>query len=260
MRIPRRTFLGNVACSVGSLYLPTARGAGCAVPGRDESLDCALVDLSEDCLLRESLEGYKKSLGAGAACWEGIPHFTGRPKVVILPGVGTLNDATASALIDLLTRGCRVLLESGAAFSSPSAFVEHQRALLSYFDLAVGSPVDLWAEDGKQGGPSSGTPGEGNTGRSIPYVNYLWPRETMVRDFSRAIPVLTKGVEVIGRMPGFPVAVRKRVGNGLLIFLGSPLGPALRAGDSEGLLWMRSLTAPGPLDAGEASLCQNQPT
>jgi hypothetical protein len=40
-----------------------------------------------------------------------------------------------------------------------------------------------------------------------------------------------------------PVALKKRVGKGTLIFLGSPLGPALGASDLEARHWLQSVTA-----------------
>jgi hypothetical protein len=116
------------------------------------------------------------------------------------------------------------------------------------FDLAVEPPVDLWS--GKSGDDrlfahrTRPHPRKNMDGReSIPYVNYTWPRETRVRDFSRVIPVSAKGGDVIGRVGPLPVALKRRWANGTLIFLGSPLGPGLRAGDPEARSWLRLVTA-----------------
>jgi len=55
------------------------------------------------------------------------------------------------------------------------------------------------------------------------------------------VPVLAPDDEIIGRVGSLSVASKRPVGNGLLIFVGSPLGPAMRAGDIEGQKWLRLL-------------------
>jgi hypothetical protein len=147
-----------------------------------------------------------------------------------------------------MAAGTHVLLESGAAFLSPAEFTAHQRMLNGYFDIAVGPPVDLWAGKRADDAPvrhrAGGYPGKSlDRNVSIPYVNYLWPREIKVRDFSRVIPVSARSEDVIGKVAALPVALKKPTAKGTLIFLGSPLGPALRAGDPEALSWLRLLAA-----------------
>lgn len=231
MHIRRRDFLGGIAGSIGSLYLASARAR---VPDPERMPDCALFDLPADCVLRESFEGYRQALGGLAACVTEPRELQAACRMAIVPSLGSIDAVAARALAGLLERGGRVLLESAGGFLDPATFAEHQRSLLEYFDLAVGAPVDLW--------PTVRT-AAGEGGASIPYLQYLWPRPAMVRDFSRAVPVSASGAEVIGRMPEFPVAVKRPVANGLLVFLGSPLGPALRSGDAEALSWLQSLVA-----------------
>ena len=137
-----------------------------------------------------------------------------------------------------------MLLESGGPFLGPAEFAQHQRAMREYFGLSVGPPVDLWPQAPRGGGPPRALargPKSGGSNRPIPYVRYVWPRCSVVRDFSRAVPVAGNGGEVIARMPGFPVAIKRRVANGLLILLGSPLGPALNWRDREALSWLGSV-------------------
>src|SRR5262249_6740824 len=75
------------------------------------------------------------------------------------------------------------------------------------------------------------------------YVDSVWPRETTVRDFSRVIPASSREADVIGRVRALPVALKKCMAKGVLICLGSPLGPALRAGDPEAQSWLKLVTA-----------------
>ena len=140
------------------------------------------------------------------------------------------------------------MLESGAGFLSPLETAAHRRMLLGCFGLAVEPPVDLWsgklAEDGF---PASRNSPHGrktvDLGQSIPYVRYVWPRDILVRDFTWVIPVSAKGGEVIGWAGSLAVASKRPVGKGTLIFLGSPLGPALRASDPEARSWLQSVVS-----------------
>jgi len=155
-----------------------------------------------------------------------------------------MESGIAWTLSNLLRSGTHVLLESGAGFLSPAEFIGHQRVLDLYFDLAVRPPVDLWAGKSADDAPprhrAGQRPGDRpNSYASIPYVNYVWPSETKVRDFSRVIPLLTRAGDVIGKVGALPVALKRQTAKGTLIFLGSPLGPSLRAGDSEALSWLR---------------------
>src|SRR5258708_1440624 len=47
--------------------------------------------------------------------------------------------------------------------------------------------------------------------------------------------------EALPRADGHPVALTRRVERGTLIYLGSPLGPALWAGDAEARQWLSRL-------------------
>jgi hypothetical protein len=240
MGISRRNFLGGVAASAGGLYVSRPSAWGDGSPLREAPIHCVLVDLRSDCVLRESFEGYRTALADGGTRVCDARDGAQACRIAMVPGAGIMEAATSSMLVDLLKRGGHVLLESGAAFLSSDEFEAHQRMLDRFFELSVAPPVDLWSGNLPDGGDASLHP-RSRPGGSLPYVRYVWPRETLVRDFSRAVPVLARAADVIGRSPGFPVAVRKRFGSGLLIFLGSPLGPALRAGDPQARSWLRSV-------------------
>src|SRR5437899_3938736 len=123
-----------------------------------------------------------------------------------------------------------------------------QRMLFRCFELEVEPPVDLWsgklADDDLFASRSSPHRRKTIDGRqAIPYVRYVWPREIMVRSFTRVIPVSAKLGEVIGWVVSLAVASKRPVGRGTLIFLGSPLGPALRASDPEARSWLQSVVS-----------------
>jgi hypothetical protein len=249
MNISRRNFLGAVTGAAATLcsFRPIRLDASGVQPERE--LDCVLLDLKSHCALRESLQGYQSALiGEHKLLTEASLNSRCRSRIVIVPGLGAMDPATAWMLSDLLEAGTHVLLESGGGFLSPAEFAAHQRMLHRHFDIAVGPPIDLWPGKSADDALLTDRPGRrpGKTLDShepIPYVNYVWPRETKVRDFSRVIPASASTGDVIGKAGALPVAWKKRVAKGTLIFLGSPLGPALRAGDSEALSWLRLVTA-----------------
>jgi hypothetical protein len=249
MKISRRYFLGAAAGSAATCWSFRSIGLEAQASSPKRPSDCALLDLNAHCVLRESLQGYQAALG------DQYNHFleagldSKRPcRMAIVPGLGLIDPAMAEALSSLLEVGTHVLLESGAAFLSPSEFTAHQKILYRYFDIEVGAPVDLWSrksgDDGLRGHRPQRLPHKKLNGpESIPYVNYSWPRPTSVRDFSRVLPVSAKAGDVIGTVGALPTALKRRTSGGMLIFLGSPLGPALRANDPQALSWLRSVIA-----------------
>ncbi|HEV2670664.1 MAG TPA: hypothetical protein VGU74_06195, partial [Gemmatimonadales bacterium] len=121
-------------------------------------------------------------------------------------------------IVTSVQAGAVVILESGAAFASRQDRRAHCDALRS-LEVRVGAPVHLWP-------------------RCTPYVDYQWPRAAKLRDFSRVIPLADHAGEAIGWIDGLQVALRRQVGRGSFIFLGSPLGPALWAGDADAKRWL----------------------
>jgi hypothetical protein len=250
VKISRRNFM-RAATGVTVTTLCSFRAMGldtlASRPGRD--LGCVLLDLNSNCVLPESLRGYRGALAGEHYCIA-EPEFDlrSRCRIAIVPGFGAMRPATLRTLSSLLLAGTNVLLESGAGFLRGSEFTAHQKMLNRYFGITIGSPVDLWSAvsaDSTQvmyrRRPSSSA--KAKSREAVPYVNYLWPQETNVRDFSRVTAVLEREKNVIGKVGALPVALKRRVANGTLIFLGSPMGPALRAGDPEALSWLRSITA-----------------
>lgn len=186
---------------------------------------CLVLDLGPHCILRESLQGFLPSVGQVTT--RVYPASLERPldcRTLIVPGAGAFPSTLFPELLDFVSAGGILLLESAAGFLQPLEFAEHQKILKQMFGVAICEPVDLWRES-----------------QTVPYVHYDWPHEILVRDFSRVATVASSQPDIIGRVSLVPVACKKRIGRGALIFLGSPLGPALRAGDREALAWLRAL-------------------
>jgi hypothetical protein len=166
------------------------------------------------CARPESRAGFAKAL-AGR-------ETTG---VLALPGAGGW-DASIAARV---RSGQLVIFESASGFTEARAFQEQRAGLQAAFGLTIERPVRLWSESGR---PS--------------YLDLGWPLRARVRDFSFAVPV--RGGETIGTLGERPVAALQRAGAGALLFLGSPVGPALGSGDPQAQAWLRSVlaTARGP--------------
>ena len=269
MRFSRREFLGGVTGVAAGLATmarsatrrdQSGRGGG---PPRGTRLGCVLLDLQDCCGLRESLTGYEAALSAAGVRFvpaaldaqSGPASVLAAASVVIVPGCARLHPTVVEKLAASLESGARVLLESGAAFAAPTEFAAHRRALKSQFRLEVDAPVDLWPDltpDTSKSIPARAARGPNALRRRqgrVPYVDYAWPVRVRVRDFSRVVPLADTESVALGRPPSHvvawvdrrPVAVRKAVGKGTLVFLGSPLGPALRAGDREARRWLSAL-------------------
>jgi len=173
-----------------------------------------VLDLGEHCALRESVAGYTCAVAAMAPA--------ARRAVFIVPAAGQLSPAVLHKITSALHWGAVVVLESGAAFVEEPLAQAHCNALRESLGVGVKAPVQLWP-------------------RRTPYVDYTWPHAAKLRDFSRVIPLDQPTGETIGFADGQPVALRRQVARGTFIFLGSPLGPALWAGDRDANRWLRDV-------------------
>lgn len=250
MKISRRYFLGTAAGSAATLCSFRAIGFGTSGFLPERGGDCALLDMNAHCILRESLQGYQAALfGKRTQFLEAGLNSKRRCRIAIVPGLGSMDAAIADTLWGLLEAGTHVLLESGAGFLSPAEFTTYQKTLHRYFNIEAASPVDLWpgqpADEALLSRRPAAHPRKKKLDRPecVPYVNYSWPHETNVRDFSRAIPVSMRAGDVIGKAGALPVALKRHTVGGVLIFLGSPMGPGLLAGDPQARSWLRSVTA-----------------
>jgi len=237
MRITRRHFL-EVSTGAAALLSAQAAAMGEFSIASEGRSGCVLLDLKSQCCLGESFLGYRKILiGARVVSAETLSKSISRPTTIIVPAAGSMDSASAQLLGDALRAGSVVLFESGGGFLNADAFANHQQILTRHLNVLVEPPVNLWAGAGLQArrAPVGNVP--------APYVNYTWPHITKVRDFSHVVPLAAQDGDVIGFVGKLPTAIRKRVGAGTLIFLGSPIGPHLHAGDPQAARWLRAVLA-----------------
>lgn len=215
MELSRRGFL---ACAAGVITTRPRRRAPMVV---QSSRTWVVLPVRGRCSLPESTLGYRSALA-------GAPERPDHGPLLIIPAVLDVPGDIARLIRLRLTGGATVIVESGAGFAGHVRFREHQRSLIEGLKIDTHLPADLWAP--------------GRSGHS-PYIDYSWPDAVRVRDFSRVVPLGDQEAEVIARADGLPVALRRAVGAGTLIFLGSPLGPALWAGDREARRWLFDVAA-----------------
>ena len=161
------------------------------------------------CALPESRAGFAQALAGREA-----------PDLLVFPGAAGWDDS-----IERQVRSGRlVIFESASGFAAPSALREQRAGLWDAFGLGIEHPVKVWGESGR---PS--------------YLDLGWPVRARIRDFSFAVSV--RGGEAVGRLGALPVAALQRAGAGALLFLGSPVGPALGSGDPQAHAWLSSVLA-----------------
>lgn len=265
MKVSRRDFVSTAGCAAAaSLCALPSLGLAASNSSARVAAKCTLLDLKSNCSLPESFAGLQAALGdthglvvenefasGGFSSGKLLPRDCGH--LVIVAGAGSVRSETFSAIAKLVESGTHVLWESGAAFLKPREFAEQQALAREYFGLSIERPVNVWSQISQRRKVGDGV-AEADGNRSarkvraighqhVPYVVYRWPREAHVRDFSRVIPVSAANGHAIAHWGELCVAWSKPVGTGTLSFFGSPIGPALLAGDSEASSLLHSIIA-----------------
>ena len=219
MEVTRREFL---SCGVATAAALVSRSQE-----RRPSLGgaCVLLDLGEHCALRESLAGYKAALAE-------VEIVAG--SVLIVPAALGIAGAAGRRIVRQVEDGGTLIFESGASFAAPASpeFLGHRDALRELLGLDV-QPPRSWLRESPR----------------VPYVDFRWPSPTLIRDFSAAVSVHAHDGEAIARIENVTVALARRRGRGMLIFLGSPVGPALWAGDAEARRWLHEVLRHAPIES-----------
>ncbi|HKT12332.1 MAG TPA: hypothetical protein VJW77_10955 [Terriglobia bacterium] len=231
MPISRREFLG---CAAGASAAGLAGAAGAAgffaAPSVVRQPGCVLVDPGPACPLQESAAGYAAALSSSGISYRRTSYQAlAFVPTIIVPAAITMESDAAARLKEHVENGSAVLYESGAAFLGQDEFSLHKRVIRSVFGLSLHDPVHLWDS--------------ADSLKISPYVDFHWPLVTKIRDFSRVVPVGPGDGETIAWFRDLPVAARRRIGKGTLVYLGSPLGPHFLSGDREASHWLRAFCA-----------------
>jgi hypothetical protein len=284
MNVSRRDFLYYAAClPAGSFVSASLKRAGPILSEIGKSRRSpagATVLLNFSCTLPESREGYRASLEAAEAplelvscpaqysitggpphplpfsiegargepdrpesrlagmTWDGTvaEHETARLASLIVPAAALTEPDQLRWLRARIDDGATALVESGGAFLSPEEFRVQRYRMRSQLGLTMLDPVGLWDGDSRLNGP--------------PYIDFSWPVPARIRDFSRVIPLAAPNAQPVAIQENRVVGLKFRLGGGTLVFLGSPLGPHLFAGDREAQRWFESFLAATRLSGG----------
>lgn len=228
MRMTRRRFVGCASGAAAALALPR----GVLHASAAEPPECVLFDAGTRCLLRESYTGYATALTTLGVRWERrAAPFDDRPATIIVPMALVGSAEVAGFLMSRTARGSTVILEAAAAFvDSREAWLAEHLVLGEHMDVPIMGPEDLWRWRRPE----------------LPYLHFEWPIRASVRDFSVLTPLGIRRKEAIAIVHGaHAAAMARRVGEGRLVVLGSPLGATLRAEDREAHRWFAAMLGEG---------------
>ncbi len=156
-------------------------------------------------LSKESRAGFESVLP------QVLPPY--RP-LILLPGAKQVCAQQGRALRDEVSKGSLLIWESGLAFANPIEIEQQRHVLAETFGIQLEGPIT-------------------ESAASHPYVSFTGARDFLVRPFGSVFQISSVASECAAHWHGIPVAVRKQIGQGNLVYLGAMLGPSLLAADRE---------------------------
>ena len=172
----------------------------------------------DHCLSRESAMGFRHLVSRNPPATSFASRRTVSGSLIIAPGIRWMSPSIAGDLADRIYHGAWVILESGLGFSSRTESKRQTDLLKKAFGLQLLPPVKV----GKN--PVAAT-----------YLEYTRPVHRLVRTFEAITPVECDQSEALARLGKHSVCIRKRIGDGTLVFLGSMLGPGIGAEEREAI-------------------------
>lgn len=232
MEIDRRTFLTLAGAGAAAAF-PAGRLSAMPAAPRPANVPSAIatLDLGNGCGLRESVAGFASGLAelgmVATSIRPGIDSDARPRGLLVVPAVAVAGWPASNLLIRRAARGDLCLVELGFGFGDGDLCTSGRFWLSQTLGLRAGTPARSPRVNG----------------RPVPYVDYEWPVATKVRDFSRVIPLEGPGWTPMAWSGRSVVGLRRRMGAGSVVVLGSPIGPHLRSGDPEATEWLRALVA-----------------
>jgi hypothetical protein len=189
--------------------------------------------LNFSCVLDESFEGYRASLKSAGLPFEITRRETTEAaSFIVVPAAALTELCHAGWLRNRIAAGATALVESGGAFLPSSEFRVQQFLVRTRLGVSALAPVRLWENAGRLS--------------NIPYVDFTWPAAATIRDFSRVVPLSGVDAQAMATQGTRVVGLKRRLGAGMLVYLGSPVGPHLLAGDHEAQRWFEKLCLEDP--------------
>ena len=167
-----------------------------------------------NCLSQESGDGFR-SLVAAESRRKRQNHTR---SIILLCGDSTISPPHALRLRERAARGAWVVWESSPVSCIPQTFADRSEIMRATFGIGLCEPILLSPDRLRDTGM---------------YVQYRWPCPALIRTFSTVLPVTCLKTEIVAHYGRIPVAMKRRVGRGGVVFLGSMLGPNLHAEEFE---------------------------
>lgn len=158
-----------------------------------------------NCLSEESAGGFRLLLANRTTHTE--------RNTILLCGITALSKPRALNLRKRALGGSRILWENSPVTTDAQGFAIQKQVLKEVFGIAIENPIPVSSDR--------------------LYVAFGWPVSVLTRTFSAVIPVACPSGEEIAQYRGIRVAIKRRLGRGEIVFLGSMLGPNLRAEERE---------------------------
>lgn len=216
----RREFVAGLATVPLAAHLPAS-----------ESTGSTRVEIwhEDHGLSEESAVGFQRTLDCECIARGARSYQDLGSSLIVLPGAKRLSLEDAVALREQIRNGAWVVLESGLSFSTGAEARQQAEVCAKIFHLRL-LPQTRTA----------------NHAAGLSYIEYAQPARHLVRTFESITPVCCDARDVLACFAGSIVCVRKTIGRGGLIYLGSMLGPGLYAEEREakavasGLIGLRS--------------------
>ncbi len=151
---------------------------------------------------------------AGCLIGDIVPQRSWKAKLIVVPAARAVSREQARTLLDSMRQGAWVIWERAAGFCSEDSGATSDGSGLLCDALGIRIQRCIRAV-------------------SKLYVQYRWPTVAMVRAFHQVASLDCSRDEIAAEYDGAPVAIRRAFGKGGLVFLGSMLGPGIRAGDPQ---------------------------
>jgi hypothetical protein len=200
----RRKFLEQ------ALFVPLATGLD------TKPADIAGLEIISEpnCLSEESAAGFRSLIAAKRGC----KPRSDIKNVILFCGTSKIDTPHAIGLRERATCGAWIIWECSPVCCNLQNFAKQRRILRDLFGIVLREPIPMSPDQLRKRGM---------------YIRYRWPCEALIRTFSVVIPVACSDGEMIAHYGRMPIAIRRRIGRGGMVFLGSMLGPNIRAEELE---------------------------
>lgn len=192
-------------------FIQCAIGMACLWPrfneGSGEKHGVRLLPAAEgDLAGEESEQGFAQALDRL------LPTHTRLGRAVIVPSASALEGTPLSSLVRQAQLGATVLIDLADGFACRSDIARTRIDLKRHLGIEVADPVAYETGD---------------------YIVYRWPVPVLVRHFTRISYIKPGRHTPIAHLVTQSIAVRKEMGLGSVVIIGSTLGSLLLAGDEQ---------------------------